>query len=304
MEKSIYQIICENKNNGISGSNFSFDSDDAGTNGVKWAPGALDGVIMYHMQKNSLDPEAASLMAEAVRCASDGDFANADEKFAKLTKSHRALGLVDELQLHIGNNIKDLDVSNIFYTAIDLIKNSVHTECVKIGFCLLELYGFDDEELKTLVKDFAAYDEFALFTLWSIRKWDDRNDVIFDIAKTLRGWGRIHAVSYLKPETDEIRRWLLFEGTQNDVMNAYSALTCWKRSDAREVLFGEPSPEEYRALSILIDALLDEGPVHGISAIEDADEILERFLEISGNYELTEEELAVVDAVKNRLDNV
>ena len=49
---------------------------------------------------------------------------------------------------------------------------------------------------------------------------------------------------YVEPDTEEIRRWLLLEGTENDVMAAYSALTVWEKCGAEELLKGRPAPEE------------------------------------------------------------
>ena len=104
-----------------------------------------------------------------------------------------------------------------------------------------------------------------------------------DHVQICHGWGRIHAVEHLKPDTEEIRHWLLTEGTINSVTNSYSALTCWYKSQAESILFGQPTPEEYKGITILIEGLLNEGPVQGISALKNAEQVLQRFLEPSQN---------------------
>lgn len=195
----------------------------------------------------------------------------------------------------------DLKPEDIFKMAGVLTLSSEHVECVKIGLELLELFPIEDDDVKEIVRTLGLCDEFTLFAVWDMRNWENGNAEIFELAKKVHGWGRIHAVRELKPETDEIKHWLLTEGTVNDVINAYSSLTCWHKSDAKKILFEEPTPEEYRGIATLIEGLLDEGPVAGISALKDAETIMRRFLEITPNYELDESDRAVVSTVKEKL---
>jgi hypothetical protein len=151
---------------------------------------------------------------------------------------------------------------------------------------ILELFSYGNK-VQEVVRRLGSYDEFTLLSVWNMEHWDNGNDEIFALAKKVRGWGRIHAVERLEPESEEICDWLLREGGNNDVMNAYSSLTCWKKSKAEEILFKTPSQEEYEAISALIEGMLDEGPVKGISGLEDPEEVILRFLSISSNYTLS-----------------
>ena len=47
---------------------------------------------------------------------------------------------------------------------------------------------------------------------------------------------KIKLLHQLMAEAEEIRKWILMEGVHNDVMPAYSALTCWNKSNAEDVL--------------------------------------------------------------------
>ena len=69
------------------------------------------------------------------------------------------------------------------------------------------------------------------------------------------------------------------------------------------MLFGNPSAEEYRGITDIIDGLLDEGPVPGISELENAEEVLARFVAVTPDCNPGPEEYAVIDAVKQWAEN-
>ena len=88
----------------------------------------------------------------------------------------------------------------------------------------------------------------------------------------------MHAVSYLKPSAEEIRRWLLTEGTINYLSNNYSAYICWMKSGAEALLDTNLTPDEFYGICVLVSALIHEGPNQGISALEDPAAVLLKFL--------------------------
>ncbi len=282
MEKSIYLKICDHLQDGKLDNSFSLSQD---YEGVPFAPGAQDGIYLYHMQSGGLDTEGAREMEIAVKEASKNNYPKTDALFFEWTKQHRAINHAASLQQYIDDHEQSLNINKIFKTGLSLMLHSSHIECVKIGLVILELF-FYDNSVQEIVRRIGTYDEFTLFSVWNMQHWDNGNEEIFSLAKKVHGWGRIHAVEYLKPETEEIRHWLLMEGTQNNVMNAYSSLTCWKKSNAEEILFGNPSKEEYKAISELIEGMLDEGPVKGISGLNDPEKVILRLLAISSKYEL------------------
>lgn len=302
MEKSIYQQICDNITDGILDCDFILheqDSDDS----VKWAPGALDGVRIYHMSHTGMDAVQLKGMVRALKVAICGDFSKADAMFFEWTKDVRAINCIDELQNYIIDHSQTLEVRNIFHTALSLVLYSKHVECVKIGLELLELFGDPQESLKEIIRRIGLYDEFTIFAVWNMQQWENGNDEIFAIAKKVHGWGRIHAVEYLNPNTEEIRQWFLTEGTINEVINAYSALTCWQKSGAEGLLFGNPTSEEYASITMLIDGLMDEGPVPGISEIEDAESVMLRYLKLSSSYTLSTDEYDVILSIRHWADD-
>ena len=86
-------------------------------------------------------------------------------------------------------------------------------------------------------------------------------------------------MEHLEPETDEVRDWILRNGCANGVMDAYLGLTCAIKGDLISVIRRDSIDNElFGSIAIIIDALLDEGPVAGISEYEHAEEVLSRYL--------------------------
>lgn len=306
MDKSIYELISENTTNGVLNKGFFLPEENKDDSVLPYAPGAFDGICLFHMANKKVDRAQMGQMAEALERASGGYFPQADALFAEWTKEHRAIRIVDHLQDYVLDHTDHLDAQNILNAAMYLIIRSSHIECVKIGLELLELFRVshkDSAGVKEIVRCIGQYDEFTIFAIWNMRKWDDGNQEIFELAKKVHGWGRIHAVVHLKPETEEIRHWFLTEGTINDIGNTYSAVNCWWKSDAETILFGQPTAEEYNGIATLIEGLLDEGPVRGISALENAEKILLRFMEISQDYEPTDDILNLIQRIRKWLEN-
>ena len=302
MTASIYQLICAHLTDGGLDDTFELPNESPDPSGIRFAPGAMDGITVYHMGHSELRKDQIKGMAEALSAASANDYEEADRLFAAWTKEVRAVSAVDDLQQYVIDHAGELNPNHIYSVASNLILGSAHIECVKIGLVLLELFKSLDDILKEPIRRLGLCDEFTLFAVWDMLKWENGNEEIFNLAQKTRSWGRIHAVERLEPATEEIRRWLLFEGVDNNVLSAYSALPCWEKSGAEQILFGEPTAEEYKALGALIEGLLDEGPVAGISLFDDPAAILKRYLSLSENYPQTDEGDKTVLAVKEWLE--
>ena len=284
MAKSIYQQITGHISDGVLDSGFSLPDEKTDGSSLRFAPGAFDGMCIYHMGRGELDADAAKQMAVALKTAADGDYSKADTLFYEWTKEHRTVRYFDDLQKYVLDHAQRLDPGNVHRVALSMVLHSGYVECVKAGLVLLDLFGEPEEDIKEIIRRLGLYDEFTVFSVWNMRKWKNGNPEIFSLAQKTHGWGHIHAVERLKPETDEIRHWLLTEGTVNDIANEYLSLTCWQKSGAEEVLFGHPTTDEYKGIITLIEGLLNEGPVPGISELENTESILLRFLELVPEY--------------------
>ena len=155
----------------------------------------------------------------------------------------------------------------------------------------------NNEELKRDIKILALSDEFTFYCVNIMRNWPQGNIDIFEAAKKVHGWGRIFAVEQLRaldPLYDEIRKWMLEEGIDNDISPAYSALTIWRNGNIGSTLYTNPTYEEFTYIRNIIDALLDEGPVQGLSALDKRKEIILTFLNEAKKMSLVIEDYEVI----------
>lgn len=284
----LYESIASAAVNGELPRDFSLPDDSAGESGIKWADGAQDGVSIYHMGTPEISKDVMMLISDAVRAADMKDYDLADQLFRMLGRHIRAVSAFEDLQAYIIENKSTLNGVNLYEYAVHLLFVSEDRESVKFALAMLELFVTDNrKDLKNAIRTFGLSDEFTLFAIFVMSHWKDGNNEIWKLAKKVHGWGRIHAVEHIKPDTEEIRRWLLMEGVHNDVLPAYSALTCWDKSCAEDILRRGPSGEEFTGIRDIISGLLDEGPVTGISEIQNKDEVIYMFLDAAKTMELT-----------------
>lgn len=295
---ALFEYIASAAVNGELPEDFSLPGLTDDENELKWADGALDGVTMYHMTIPEITKDDRTLISDAVRAADMRDYDLADSLFKMLGRHLQAIVVIDDLQSYIIDNQSKLNAKNLFEYAMHLLFESDNRECVKFGLSLLELFKTDDKnDLKKAIRTIGLSDEFALFAIFVMLKWKDGNREIWELAKKIHGWGRIHAIARIEPDSEEIRHWILMEGVHNDVMPAYSALTCWNKSDAEDILRNGPSREEFKAIGEIIYGLLDESPVPGISKIPDSDEIISVYLDTAGTMELTLDDYDVINEI-------
>lgn len=281
---SLFQYISDAVVDGDLPDGFSLPRLTDKEDEIAWADGAWDGVSIYHMGFDKPSEKSRDLMEKAVQAASDGDFDDADALFIELGRIMSATSGIDAIQNFIIDNSDELNPENVFDYAYHSVVDSTDRECVKYGLSLLELFDTDSsDDLKDVVRTIGLSDEFTIFAIYVMWHWENGNDEVFELAKKVHGWGRIHAVERIEPETDEIRHWMLVDGVHNQVLPAYSALTCWQKSDAAALLHGNLTREEFSGIRDIIGGLLDEGPVPGISEIENGDDHILLFLDKARN---------------------
>ena len=278
-EKPIFEMIEESIADGRLPDDFVIQDDGfQGDPRLKMAPGAMDGICVYHMYAGEPDDDGREMIEHAIKAAASGD-ENAYELFEKLGDRYRAINIIDDFQNCIREHADELDQKQLLGFAFDqLIFGGRTLECVKYGLVITELYGEFDDEFKWIFFHLGLYDEFTIFVVFNMMTWESGNEDIFELAKRVDSWGKIHAVNRLEPSTQEIRDWILFEGVDNEGMREYLALTCMEKAGVSERLKGQITKKEFSAISHILCYLFDEGPVAGISELPDVEETLESYL--------------------------
>ena len=281
-KKPIFEIIADRlrktefKDDDIItlGKDFSLPNDEEG---LKYIDGAKDGICAYHMGAAEITKKDIEEINTVITLANTGDYDQADSVLEKLCERIRVINFIDELQDCILDR-KDEIEDKFYIYSLHLMTQSANIECVKVGMMIQELFKQSDE-VKGMVRTLGLSDEFTLYSVFIMRNWENGNTEIMNIAKSVNGWGKVHAVHYIEPDTEEIKYWLLTGAVSNGVMPAYSGWDCYKKADVEAILKKDRlTYEELEGVLSIVDAILDEGPVLGISNIENPKEILSAVL--------------------------
>lgn len=257
---------------------FSLEEKTA-SNKIGFMPGAMDGIGVFHAgcgNEKKLVKEVVSLLKKYFKTGKGKYIA----KIETVLADNRAISMIDLILQNIRDDHKSIRPNSVFESSLSLVKTSCNIELVKIGIGLLGLFDLaNSEEVTEVIVTLALYDDFTLYAVVAASNWTNGNNVIFRIAQRINGWGKIHAVERLEPENGEIREWILRDGCSNSVMDAYLGLTCAVKGDLISALRQDTLDDKlFDSVAVIIDALLDEGPVSGMSEYEHAHEALTRFM--------------------------
>ena len=269
-------------------------------NGVPWADGAMDGVYIYHTVGNEEDIEP---LKNIVFQISEGKFEEAETNLDKLDFS--MVSRTNSLLSWIIQEQKQINLNNLYEFASSRLVTTKNIEVIKFCLSVLAIMNVEtDAETIEKVKILALSDEFTLYCLNIFVKLENSNEEIFKIAKKVKGWGRVHSIGYLEVTNDEIKEWILEEGCHNDVLLAYTAYTCAKKINLIEILNEEQiSSKKFNDISYLMNALLDEEAITGISALENRELLIEKYLEKAKTLSSTEEAYEVVRLIKEYVED-
>ncbi len=296
MNVSIYGHIKNNIKDGRLPENFTLP-ENCEKEGVKFACGAMDGIMMYHF-----GGQADDNVHDIIKALS-GENIESAVKEALGTK--QVLFLCDALQREITKE-KKFSANELCKIALDLIKSSDSAEVIKTGFTLLELIDTEAvTEVREILRTFGLCDEFTLWCCYILRHYKDGNGEIFRLAQKVNGWGKVFAVKeFLEPETPEIRRWLLCHGCENDILGSYTAAEVFVKADVAKLLENrlphEFDEREVHGLAALALGLTDEGPMAGASALDEPKKVLESMRSVlvqhMGDYEFIDSAVAAIDS--------
>lgn len=303
LDVPVLDYIRESMSNGALPEDFSLPSKPVNEQGMKFADGAMDGILMYHTGAKSI--ELSEDIKEIIKQAADGATKKSTAKIEKYFNKtdNRMLSLIDNLQRFILDNTESLDPNNMYKFAIELTVGSKNKEAVKFGLSILELFSEYNDALLQAILDIALCDEFTLYCIWAVRNLENGNNIIFDIAKKTQGWGHIHAVDALKADTDEIKEWLLNYGCINNVLPQYSAAVCFEEAGVEEMLENGLTQEQLTPVGNIISYLINEGPVVGISGFENADEIINNYLNNAEKLECSENDNQIIEDISKHYEN-
>ena len=299
----ILQYINENILDGELPVDFCLPAPEKNPDGEPYADGEQDSVAMFfgNVQKEYSD-KLEKLIENAI-LSDDPEFPieDFDELFSK--EKLRTLSIIDKTQDFITANKDRLPSYLVYRLGEALAFLSNNREAVKLGLGILEIFSGHDEETIDSVMELGLCNEFTVFAIWALKSEKNINDLVFELAKKAKGWGRIHAMRFIKPETDEIKIWILNEGIYNTVYNGYSPIDCFEKSGTMQLLKDGLTDDNFSAVAVIMLFLIVDGPTIGIHAFENEKEIISLFIDSAENCQLTEQDENILSVIGANYDD-
>jgi len=282
------------------GYNVPGDEDDLSrseSRGLRWAPGARDGVASHHVGVGVSDADIGELVVLISRATGGrSDPAEFGRLYERL-RAETTLAIADELVSAVSRSA--LPRPLVADLARRLVTTGRHVEPVKAGIALLGVSGSGQD--RELLLTLGRHEEFTLFCAVAIRNCQPEPDrMLWSLARSVDGWGRIYAVERLQGTDDEeIRDWMVRHGFRNTVTNEYLAWIAATTGRLADRLGqGDPDEELVAAGGDIISALITGGPAQDIDDYPDAPRLLERFLQLASERAPRLEHFVVADDIR------
>jgi hypothetical protein len=305
---SIYRHILENIRAGEPGLGEKGDllPDEeivTGGNQIRWAPGALDGMLGHHGGSNEA-VEAANKILESFRALTQKASDKRARSLYSLLLEQSSLAYVDQLLEAVVAD-EDLDAERMHSIANWLATGAADREPIKCAIALLGVCrGGDDRDLLLTL---GRHEEFTLFASVALQNNGDEPELsLWALACLVTGWGRIQIIERLAETKDEqIKAWMLRDGYRNDIMEEYTALTC-ARTGGLLTALRKPEPDEklLKGAGSILSALIRGrvGPAEGMESYADGAEASELYLRHMQSLEPGLEEYIVVSEIESFLN--
>lgn len=212
------------------------------------------------------------------RIAENGDSRSDAEFYELAADSGSVMGVIDELLEAIYREGLPIE-PYLFRYARDLATRSDKRNAVKLGIALLGVC--QKSAALDVIKLLGLHDEFTVYaTVAIINLARNPDDLLWDLAKKVKGWGRIQVVWRLAHENLKapIKDWLVREGYRNEIMYQYLAYPCALYGELHLKLAEQKIDEElYLSATDILNALLDENSpaetiyeyVHAAQVVQD-----------------------------------
>lgn len=244
---------------------------------LRWVAGGMDGAIGHHAGANK-NEEIADEIAGLINAISRRN------KLSDKIKLYNILledSLMDFIDLALEKTVQHSPPvePHLHSYARWLVTQSPDRGPAKFGIAILGLIS-EKSDLE-IIKLIGKHEEFTLFSAVAVTNIFEKPDlVLWELAKSVSGWGRIQLVERLaNTDNIDIKNWLISEGYKNSVMYEYLAYTCAVAGELNLVL-SKPviSRDMLDSSGEIIDALIAGGPAEGIDDYDYAASVISDYL--------------------------
>jgi len=303
-EESILEYLKRNINEdgSLKESAETLPDEKRADNGINFAPGLMDA--MFGADESEESKARIKHLSKLIsKIAKNGDNQSKSDFYREITENESVIGIIDEFLQKLAQSSLPIE-PYLFNYANKLAAKTNNRNTVKFGIAILGLCQnkkpIDD------IKILGLHDEFTVFSTIALSNLSDNlvND-LWELAKQVEGWGKIQLVDRLAEMelNSEIKDWLVLEGYKNNIMYEYLALTCAINGMLNEKLNAESIDDNlYSSAGDIIVALMDEGPVGGMSSYGDSNETIKNFIKHSKTQNLNISNYITLHRIKDYLE--
>jgi|GEM_PF-1565139 len=193
-----------------------------------------------------------------------------------------------------------------------ILKNSSNSEEIKLAILLSPICKI--ENIKSILSIFSIHNDYLFYVIYAYEYMGECNDTIFQISKISRGYGKVFCVMRLSPTTDEIRKWMIEYGCENNLgvseLLSYTMLSL----DLIQYLDNiELNKEKLEVFSKSFSILLSD---YGLDDVKNSIKVCNKLLEIIDNIDgkiyslyavisiLYSIEAIIIDEYKNKKESI
>lgn len=157
-----------------------------------------------------------------------------------------------------------------------MLMDSSSSEEIKLGLILAPICNI--ENLKDILNVFSIHNDYLFYVIKAYEYIGGCNNIIFEFAKKSNGYGKVFCLMNLRPTTYEIKKWMIEEGSDNDVgvpeLLSYSMLSLELLDYLESTEFdGGDTEVLYKSFSRLFSD-------YGLDEIKDGIKVCDKLLEI------------------------
>lgn len=271
--------------------------------GLRWAAGALDGVMAHHTsgKPEEWERRVTELHRALIRLA-ERPGPQTRARVRMLFRTEEVRRLVDPLLMRLITHPPRRQ--DRFYEEMKrLFLESGYRNEVKFAMAILACFcGQEDADLFRTIGRHAEFTEYAAVAL--ARVLDDPVPEWMEQARVLTGWGKVNLVErLLQNPRPEVCEFLLRHGCQRDVLDSYVALEIATTCRLHEVLAADTVDPELlagaaRIIQVLAGDATDGGPGGDMTSYPHGALATERFLTHFRHAARSLDDYLVADAVR------
>lgn len=173
---------------------------------------------------------------------------------------------------------RGFDEASVQREALWFLENAAHREVVKFALIVLGLTNC--EKYIDLIFTIGQHDEFTEYAIFALKNGaKGGSERIWQLARSVNGWGRYFAIQELEAHSEEIKYWLLTDGCKNSSVRDYIAYMCAVKGELDVALHEtEISKELYEGAALIITGLLSEEAYSEIDEYPYTGQVFNRFV--------------------------